>query len=192
MSRIDPRLAALAKAPLKATTLRPVVSAIAIEVAEAAPRRVAPAPIQPSAQAPARASDAEALPEPKNLVEAPAPVARKPQTAKPAPGEDDRRDNGRKSQLVPAAVTWSDLRQPPLSCVIKDMSMTGVRIQLPPKKLGVIGGTSDVPNHFTLILRNEQLQYECEAAWRNGTQIGARFRGPSRPLEAKYKSKRGY
>jgi hypothetical protein len=55
--------------------------------------------------------------------------------------------------------------QPPIPCVVQDMSLWGVRLRLV--------GVERVPPKFTLTIDAVEKAIDCETVWRNADEIGA-------------------
>jgi hypothetical protein len=92
----------------------------------------------------------------------------------------DRRWANRKPGVVSARLLCDSFREPVMA-VVRDMSATGAKIQVEPKRLGPIQSTSDIPDIITLVLRNEQTEVLCKVMWRTVDHIGVRFQSAIRP-----------
>ena len=92
----------------------------------------------------------------------------------------DRRWAQRKPGVMSARIVAEGLREP-VSAVVRDMSATGAKIQVEPKRLGPIQSTSDIPDLITVVLRNEQTEVLGKVVWRTVDHIGVRFQSAIRP-----------
>lgn len=63
----------------------------------------------------------------------------------------------------------------PLSCVLRDVSSTGARIELVASLENLIGGRAKLPNSFTLNMRLDRMEVDCAIVWRRGAFVGVRF-----------------
>jgi hypothetical protein len=87
----------------------------------------------------------------------------------------------RKSTALPALLTFKTMRLQ-LPCQIVDMSGTGARLALPEASIKNFGDLNHLPGTFTLVMRTDRMQVECEVKWRKTTTIGVRFLGAPVPL----------
>ena len=55
----------------------------------------------------------------------------------------------------------------PVNCVVRDLSLTGARIQVPTQ----VG----VPKCFVLVIPGDELRLPCRIAWRKEYEIGVAF-----------------
>ncbi len=99
----------------------------------------------------------------------------------------DRRWANRKPGVVSARLVADQLREPVMA-VVRDMSATGAKIQVEPKRLGPIQSTSDIPDIVTMVLRNEQTEVTCKVVWRTIDHIGVRFQSALRPSSFRERS----
>lgn len=93
----------------------------------------------------------------------------------------DGRRAPRKSSVIGATITAKSMvaERP---CKVVDMSATGARLRILPTSDQLRGLPAGVPDTFTLILRVDRLEIDCEVAWRKDREIGIRFAGLARPL----------
>ena len=87
----------------------------------------------------------------------------------------------RKSSVIGGTITSKSMvaERP---CKIVDMSATGAKIRLMPTSDQTRGLPSGVPDEFTLVLRVDRIEVDCEVAWRKDREFGVRFKGVPRPL----------
>lgn len=98
-----------------------------------------------------------------------------------AAARPDGRRAPRKSSIIGGIITSpSMVAERP--CKVVDMSATGARIRLMPTSEETRGLPAGVPDAFTLVLRIDRLEVDCQVAWRKDREIGVRFRGGVRPL----------
>lgn len=69
-------------------------------------------------------------------------------------------------------------------CLVRDMSTTGVQIEMPCDQASVSRAGDFVPPRFRLQIPVERTEVDCEMAWRQGSRIGARFTSAPRMLPA--------
>lgn len=67
-------------------------------------------------------------------------------------------------------------------CKVVDMSATGARIRLTPTADSARGLPAGVPDTFTLVLRVDRMEVDCDVAWRKDRELGVRFLGGMRPV----------
>jgi hypothetical protein len=70
----------------------------------------------------------------------------------------------------------------PYDCVVRDVSSTGIQIEMSRTKFNPEGSTATVPPQFTLIIPLDKTAVECHSMWRRGSKIGARFSGMVRTI----------
>jgi hypothetical protein len=101
------------------------------------------------------------------------------ETAASRPAEGRRAP--RKSSVIGGTITASSMvaERP---CKIVDMSATGAKIRLMPTSDQSRGLPAGVPDQFTLVLRVDRIEVDCEVAWRKDRELGVKFRGVPRPL----------
>ncbi len=99
----------------------------------------------------------------------------------PAKALDEGRRAPRKSSVIGGVITSKSMvaERP---CKIVDMSATGAKIRLMPTSDQTRGLPSGVPEEFTLVLRVDRIEVDCEIAWRKDREFGVRFKGVPRPL----------
>ncbi|HEX3215829.1 MAG TPA: PilZ domain-containing protein [Aestuariivirgaceae bacterium] len=61
-----------------------------------------------------------------------------------------------------------------LDCTIRDMSLTGARVQLV--------SAINISEHFELLIVREDMIIPARRRWQRGTALGLEFTGPSRRL----------
>lgn len=109
-----------------------------------------------------------------------APVQAKSADAPPKVSQEGRRAP-RKSSVIGGTITSpSMVAERP--CKIVDMSATGAKIRLMPTSEQTRGLPAGVPDAFTLVLRVDRIEVDCEVAWRHDREFGVRFKGVPRPL----------
>ncbi len=81
--------------------------------------------------------------------------------------DDERRDSTRKD-ADEYALTLLQGSENAIACVVKDISDTGARI--------MISADCFVPKLFKLCIPERDVIAECEYVWREGDEIGLRFR----------------
>lgn len=111
----------------------------------------------------------------KNCIEAAAQAASS--SAKLA----ERRGSLRKAVGVPALIMAPGLSIP-LSCIVCDISQTGARIYLHEATDNAVGARAKVPTSFTVVMRADRLEADCQIVWRQGGVIGVRFTSLPKPM----------
>ncbi|MEQ1712027.1 MAG: PilZ domain-containing protein [Hyphomicrobium sp.] len=134
------------------------------------------------AKARSDASTSVALDRLKRLSVKPAPVAAAIDPAATSAAEGRRAP--RKSSVIGGVITSSSMVAE-RACKIVDMSATGAKIRLMPTSDQTRGLPAGVPDTFTLVLRVDRVEVDCEVAWRHDREFGVKFRGVPRPIAAK-------
>jgi hypothetical protein len=105
---------------------------------------------------------------------APAGSAVQPTAASEALSYVDRRFARRKSAATNALIISPDINVP-MSCIVRDVSTTGARIELVVSPENLLGGRAKLPGSFTLNMRLDRMEVDCAIVWRNGASVGVRF-----------------
>lgn len=105
---------------------------------------------------------------------APAMPAAQTNVATDALSYIERRFARRKSAATNALITSPDMNVP-ISCIVRDVSTTGARIELVVTPENLLGGRAKLPGSFTLNLRLDRMDVDCAIVWRNGPLVGVRF-----------------
>jgi hypothetical protein len=87
----------------------------------------------------------------------------------------------RKPASTPAKILFDGITTP-YECLVRDISSTGVQIEMCRTKLNPEGSTDAIPHHFTLIITLDRTAVECHSMWRRGAKLGARFTGMVRTI----------
>ena len=72
----------------------------------------------------------------------------------------------------------------PYGCMVRDISSTGVRLEMTRNKFNPDGASGFIPTFFTLIIPFDRTRVECQSMWRRGSLVGARFLGAVERLPA--------
>ncbi|MFN3868887.1 MAG: PilZ domain-containing protein [Hyphomicrobiaceae bacterium] len=111
-------------------------------------------------------------------------AAAAPVKAPSAPAEpSEHRRAPRKHQVLPAYVTSPEMAALIPARVI-DMSATGAKIELTPMGRSTGIPMTHLPNRYTLVLRHDRMEVDCETVWREEWYVGVRFLGFPRPMQA--------
>jgi hypothetical protein len=86
----------------------------------------------------------------------------------------ERRFARRKAAATNALILSPDINVP-ISCLVRDVSTTGARIELVVSPENLLGGRAKLPGSFTLNLRLDRMEVDCVIVWRNGPFVGVRF-----------------
>ncbi len=104
-----------------------------------------------------------------------------------AAAQDDAADKAnqrwarRKPASTPAKILFDGITTP-YDCSVRDISSTGVQLEMCRTKFNPDGATDAVPHHFTLIITLDKTAVECHSMWRRGSKLGARFTGMVRTI----------
>ena len=93
----------------------------------------------------------------------------------------DRRFSPRKRRDGQGLIGLSG-SQSTMSCIVKDTSSTGARIELIAKRSGEKADPYAVPDRMTLVFVTsaDQTEVACQVMWRSGKELGLRYVGPFR------------
>lgn len=86
----------------------------------------------------------------------------------------ERRFAKRKAVATNALIVSPDISVP-ISCMVRDISSTGARLELMKTAENPLGGRAKLPGTFTINLRLDRMEVDCAIAWRNGPFVGVRF-----------------
>lgn len=89
----------------------------------------------------------------------------------------------RKSHMIPAYLTGPEIANIVPARVV-DMSATGAKVELTPMGRATGVPLTDLGERFTLVLRLDRMEVDCELIWREEWMIGVRFLGFPRPIQA--------
>ena len=70
----------------------------------------------------------------------------------------------------------------PVACNLVDMSITGARLKLQVPEPKAFERSVEIPGRFTLLLRFDRIEADCQLVWRRGNELGVRFLGPPRTI----------
>jgi len=98
-------------------------------------------------------------------------------------GQDNERFAQRKPTKKRALIFGAGDREG-TPCLVRDMSTTGVQIEMPRDQASVSRAGDFVPPRFRLQIPVERTEVDCEMAWRQGSRIGAKFTSAPRLLPA--------
>lgn len=114
------------------------------------------------------------------------------------PGAEQRFAKRRKTKMK--AIIFDISGGSGVDCTVRDISSTGVLIDLPVEMTSVSRAGERVPARFVLRMPTERTEVDCELAWRSANKVGARFISPSRatsveprrrPMQSKPKASSG-
>jgi hypothetical protein len=99
-------------------------------------------------------------------------------------GPGSRRLSDRKQQRLVQGVIWSERMAAPKACSIRNLSVSGARIDLL-----VSGVRRDLlEGDLILYLPAERREIDCQLVWHSGQTIGVRFLGSYREPTRQYKA----
>lgn len=93
----------------------------------------------------------------------------------------DRRWASRKAASTRALIVSPELSTP-VSCVVRDISTTGARLELVVGNDNLLGGRLRLPPIFTLKMTADRMEVDCAICWRCSGDIGVRFKSTPRSL----------
>jgi len=94
----------------------------------------------------------------------------KSKSARAAVGVADKPDDGRgevRSPILRAADIILDNRRAPISCLVRDVSESGLKLQF--------SSPHELPKYLHLILSHPREERLCEVIWRDETEVGLKF-----------------
>ncbi len=86
----------------------------------------------------------------------------------------ERRFAKRKAAATNALILSPDISVP-ITCMVRDISSTGARLELMKSAENPLGGRAKLPGTFTINLRLDRMEVDCAIVWRNGPFVGVRF-----------------
>lgn len=89
----------------------------------------------------------------------------------------------RKSSQTPAKILFDGITTP-FECLVKDISSTGVQLEICRTKFNMDASSDAIPHYFTLIIPLDRTAVECQSMWRRGPKLGARFIGMVRAISS--------
>jgi hypothetical protein len=105
-----------------------------------------------------------------------ATVTRKAQVSEETELEAQRRWAKRKPTQNSGQILFDGVTTP-YACMVRDISSTGAKIEMTKNKYNPDGGSSFLPNQFSLTMPLDRTRVECQSMWRRGTLLGVRFLG---------------
>ena len=88
--------------------------------------------------------------------------------------DSSRRWAQRKSTHSSGQILFDGISTPYI-CLVRDISSTGVRLEMVKGKFNPDGATGFIPTYFSLIIPLDRTRVECQSMWRRGSFVGARF-----------------
>jgi hypothetical protein len=102
--------------------------------------------------------------------------------AKASGNKPDLRRTRRIPQRMRSGAVWTDKLIAPRTCIVKDLSVGGARVEI----LGDPLKVSHLIDGVLLYLDTEKHEIPCSLAWMKGTMLGLKFDGRPRPPSRKY------
>ena len=93
----------------------------------------------------------------------------------------NKRWAGRKPVNTPAKILFDGITTP-FECLVKDISSTGIQLEMTKTKFNSDASSDSIPLYFTLIIPLDKTAVECQSMWRRGPKLGARFIGMVRTI----------
>ncbi len=100
----------------------------------------------------------------------------------PDVADGNRRWSMRRTMSAPGLV-WPGGSAPTIPCTIIDMSGTGARLLMQRGWVNPFRGASSVAQQFTLLMRFDRMQVECEIIRIEEQEIGVRFVSPPTAMD---------
>ncbi|MDZ4842370.1 MAG: PilZ domain-containing protein [Hyphomicrobium aestuarii] len=104
--------------------------------------------------------------------------------------DGNRRWSMRRAMTSPGLI-WPGGSAPTIACTITDMSGTGARLLMQRGWVNPFRGVSSIALQFTLLMRFDRMQVQCEIVRADETEIGVRFISPPTAMEVKAPIGRG-
>ena len=101
----------------------------------------------------------------------------------PAARPEDNRAFKRTPQRMKGGFLWHERLIYPRPCTIKDISITGAKVEV----LGEHLKSSILADGVKLYFSSEKHEIQCRVAWVRGSFMGLRFEGRARPPSRTYK-----
>jgi hypothetical protein len=94
---------------------------------------------------------------------------------------DERRASRRSSEFMMAAYVIAEQPLRAISCLVRDVSSSGARLELERGMRAKSRGTTDLPSFVILYLGPSKTEARCRIAWREGRHFGVKFLTPLLP-----------
>jgi hypothetical protein len=85
----------------------------------------------------------------------------------------------RKSSQMPAGLIFPGTRNL-IPCQVRDSSSTGAKLELTAPRNNPNSDSESMPDEFTLVVRMDNMEVDCEVVWRKGSMMGVRYVSPAR------------
>jgi hypothetical protein len=105
-----------------------------------------------------------------------AAVTRRPAVVEDESPEAQRRWAKRKPMQSSGQILFDGVTTP-YACTVRDISSTGVRLEMTRNKYNPDAATGFIPTYFSLTMPHDRTRVECQSMWRRGSLVGARFLG---------------
>jgi hypothetical protein len=112
----------------------------------------------------------------------------KPKVSVAKRATDERRWARRKPGVVGGMIAYHPVKAP-VSCIVRDMSATGAKLEIESGWNEGINSAEDVPDEITLLVRIDKIEVDCVVIWRKAKSLGVRFKGGMRPLSRRLTSR---
>ena len=104
-------------------------------------------------------------------------------TLTPAPGEEKRMSR-RKAYRTPGLIYPGGMAAS-IPCMIADQSVTGAQLEMQPGWVNPFRGVSSLKQRFTLVIRVDKMEVDCEIIRLEENNMGVRFLSVAKPLVRK-------
>lgn len=98
-----------------------------------------------------------------------------PQQSDLGPVDNSDRRVARRKAAGTSAVIVSPAVSVPISCLVRDYSPTGARLEIVATPENLLGGRVKLPAHFKLQMRLDRMEMDCAIMWRRGAFLGVKF-----------------
>jgi hypothetical protein len=89
--------------------------------------------------------------------------------------DNSERRIARRKAAGTSAVIISPAVSVPISCLVRDYSPTGARLEIVVTPENLLGGRVKLPAHFKLQMRLDRMEMDCAIMWRRGAFVGVKF-----------------
>lgn len=98
----------------------------------------------------------------------------------------NRRSAHREPQFLLAGYVWAGDPSLALACTVRDLSLTGARMELDYQGFRPGKAPVAIPDRLTAYFCPQQIEIDCEVVWRDGRHFGVTFLGQARPSARRF------
>jgi PilZ domain len=100
---------------------------------------------------------------------------------------EEKRQSRRKAYRTPGLIYPGGVAAS-IPCMITDQSVTGAQLLMQPGWVNPFRGISSLNERFTLVMRVDRMQVECEIVRLDDNTMGVRFVSVAKPIAARKKN----